>query len=148
MWPKKIFLGADHAGFELKELVERHLKEKGHKVEDLGTHSTESTDYPDNAKKVAKAVAKAKGSIGVLCCGSGMGVCMVANRVKGARAALCHNEQEAGMARQHNDANILCMGGRTFDKQAALKILEKFLATPFSGEDRHKRRIKKIDRSG
>ena len=140
----KVFLGSDHAGFELKNEIKKYLKEKTIENHDLGCRSTDSCDYPDFALKVAKEVVGNGGSIGILICGTGIGMCMAANKVKGVRAALCTNEYMARMAREHNDANVLCLGARVLGKDAALKIVETFINTPFSGEEKHKKRIKKI----
>ncbi len=138
-----IALGADHAGYELKELIKKHLQEKGIQVEDMGTYSTDSVDYPDYAYPVAKKVAAGQAEYGILCCGTGIGISIAANKVKGIRAALCADEFSAEMTRRHNDANILCMGGRVIKAELALKLVDIFLNTPFEG-DKHLRRINKI----
>ena len=138
-----IALGADHAGYELKELIKKHLQEKGIQVEDMGTYSTDSVDYPDYAYPVAKKVAAGQAEYGILCCGTGIGISIAANKVKGIRAALCADEFSAEMTRRHNDANILCMGGRVIKSELALKLVDIFLNTPFEG-DKHLRRINKI----
>ena len=139
----KIAIGADHGGFKLKEEIKDHLKKRKIAFKDLGTFSEESVDYPDIGKRVARAVASKKYKFGILVCGTGLGMSMVANRVKGIRAALCHNVYTAKMSRAHNDANILCLGGRVLKKALALKIVEAFLKTPFEG-GRHLRRVRKI----
>ncbi len=139
----KVYLGADHGGFGLKEKIKAHLKGKA-EVVDFGTDSEESCDYPDFGRKVAESVVKGKGSLGILVCGTGIGVSMAANKVRGARAALCHNEFTAKMAREHNDANVLCLGGRVLDEKEALKIVDVFLETDFSSDERHARRVEKI----
>jgi len=139
----KISIGADHGGFKLKEEIKDHLKKRKIAFKDLGTFSEESVDYPDIGKRVARAVASKKYKFGILVCGTGLGMSMVANRVKGIRAALCHNVYTAKMSRAHNDANILCLGGRVLKKALALKIVEAFLKTPFEG-GRHLRRVRKI----
>ena len=139
----KISIGADHGGFKLKEEIKDHLKKRKIAFKDLGTFSEESVDYPDIGKRVARAVASKKYKFGILVCGTGLGMSMVANRVKGIRAALCHNVYTAKMSRAHNDANILCLGGRVLKKALALKIVDAFLKTPFEG-GRHLRRVKKI----
>ena len=139
----KIAIGSDHGGFKLKEEIKDHLKKRKIAFKDLGTFSEESVDYPDIGKRVARAVASKKYKFGILVCGTGLGMSMVANRVKGIRAALCHNVYTAKMSRAHNDANILCLGGRVLKKALALKIVEAFLKTPFEG-GRHLRRVRKI----
>jgi len=140
---KKVYLGADHGGFELKERIKGFLKGKAETV-DLGTDSEKSCDYPDFGRKVAESVVKDKGSLGILVCGTGIGISIAANKVRGARAALCHNEFTARMAREHNDANILCLGGRVLGEKEALKIVDVFLETGFSEDERHARRARKI----
>ncbi len=142
----KVFLGSDHAGFALKEFLEAALGELGHEPEDLGTHSTESVDYPDFGHRVAEAVLANEGSLGVLICGSGMGISIAANRHRGIRAALCHEPWSAEMARRHNDANILCMGERIIGTGLARATLEAFLTAEFDG-GRHARRVDKIELS-
>jgi len=140
----RIIVGADHAGFYIKEEIKRHLQAKGYDVEDVGTYSPESVDYPDFAHKVAQIIQSGKGDFGILVCGSGIGVSIVANRYRGVRAALCFNEEFAFLARSHNDANVLCLPGRFLSIIDAIKITEKFLGTAFEG-GRHLRRINKID---
>ncbi|NCB37332.1 MAG: ribose 5-phosphate isomerase B [Erysipelotrichia bacterium] len=140
----KIYAGSDHGGFELKKLLLKRLHELGHQVEDVGTHSPASCDYPDYAHAVAAGVIAEEGSIGLLTCGSGIGISIAANRHHGIRAALCHNSLEAELARKHNDANVLVMGGRLVGEAMALDILEKFLSTEFEG-GRHANRIVKIE---
>jgi ribose 5-phosphate isomerase B len=139
----KIFIGCDHAGFELKEWLKQLLKDKGHQVEDLGTNSADSTDYPDFAHAVARAVASTNG-VGVLLCGSGNGVAMAANKHADIRAAVCWNEEIARLARQHNDANIICIPSRFVSKELTEKMTELFLSTGFEG-GRHQRRVQKIN---
>ena len=139
----KIVIGSDHGGYKLKEEIKAYLKRRKISFKDLGAYSEESVDYPDTGKKVAKAVASKKGKFGILVCGTGLGMSMVANKVKGIRAALCHNVYTAKMSRAHNDANILCLGGRVLKKALALKIVDAFLQTQFEG-GRHLRRVKKI----
>jgi len=139
----KIALGADHAGFALKEKVRAYLVSKGYSVEDEGTHSTESVDYPDFAEKVAERVAAGQADFGILMCGTGLGVAMAANKVPGIRAAPCNDTISARLAREHNNANVLAMGGRLLDEATAEKILDTWLSTPFAG-GRHERRVEKI----
>jgi len=140
----KIAVGADHGGFKLKEAVIAHLKKKRLSFRDFGTFTEDSVDYPDIAKAVSKAVAAKKFKFGILICGTGLGMSMTANRIKGIRAALCHNIYTAEMARRHNDANVLVLGGRVLRKAMALKIVDAFLAAGFDG-GRHLRRIRKIE---
>lgn len=139
----KIILGADHAGFKLKEKVRAYLVSKGYEVDDEGTRSAESVDYPDYAQKVAARVAAREAPFGVLMCGTGLGVAMAANKVPGIRAATCNDTLSAHFARAHNDANILAMGGRLIDEATAQKVLDTWLSTPFEG-GRHQRRVDKI----
>ena len=140
----KYFIGTDHAGFEVKPFVIEYLQKKGIEVEDLGTYSTESVDYPDFAHKVAEAVLANEGTKGILICGSGIGMSLAANKHKGIRAALCHDYYTAEMARRHNDANILCFGARIVGLGVIESILEAWLNHEFEG-GRHERRVKKID---
>ena len=129
----KIALGADHAGFELKEKIKAFLTEEGHEVLDLGCFSKESVDYPIYGVKVARALLKGEAERGVLVCGTGLGMSMVANRFPGIRAALCHEPFTARMSRLHNDANILVLGGRVIGEALALEMVKVFLETPFEG---------------
>ena len=138
-----IALGADHAGWELKEALKAWLIEKGHQVQDFGTHSPESVDYPDYALQVAESVASGKAERGLLVCGTGIGMTMTANKVPGIRAALCSDPFVARMSREHNDANILALGGRLMDKELVLEILQMWLSTDFAG-GRHEGRLGKI----
>ena len=140
----KIIIGSDHAGFELKEKIKIYLKEQGYDVEDLGTNSKESTDYPIYGKKVAQKVAKTN-STGILICGSGIGMCITANKTKGIRAALCYDKSTAKVARAHNNANILCLGGRTASSKNYKEIVKTFLTTEHSKDERHRRRVKEMD---
>jgi len=140
-----IAIGCDHGGFELKEELVRHLENRGFAVKDFGTDSKASCDYPVYGKAVAKAVASGECEKGILICGTGIGMCLVANKVKGIRAALCGDCFSAQATREHNDANILCMGARVTGPGLALKIADIFLDTPFSEEERHIRRISMIE---
>jgi ribose 5-phosphate isomerase B len=139
----RIAIGADHAGYGLKEDVKGYLKERGHEVEDLGTHSEETTDYPPICAAVARAVRDGRADRGVVLGGSGQGEQMTANKVRGIRAALCHDLYTARMARSHNDANVLSMGARIVAREMALLILETWLQTEFEG-GRHERRVGQI----
>lgn len=139
-----IAVGSDHAGLELKTLVIEHLGEMGYDTEDFGTHSTASCDYPDIAGAVARAVAEGKHDLGVLICATGLGMSIAANKVPGAYAALCCYEYTARMARSHNAANILCMGGRATGPEVTRAIVSAFVTTPVSAEERHERRRGKV----
>ena len=141
----KIAVGSDHAGFLLKEQLKEHLKIRGYQVEDMGTDSEQSCDYPDFAKKVAAAVVNKDADLGLLVCGTGIGMSIAANKVKGIRAAVLSDEFSAQATRSHNDANILCLGARVVDEEKAVKLLDIFLDTPFSAEEKHIRRIGKIE---
>ena len=134
----KIYLASDHAAFNEKQILVDYLKDK-YAVEDLGTHSADSTNYPDWAKKLVLKVRDDK-AVGILLCGSGIGVCMTANRFAGIRAALCRDEDDAKMSRLHNDANVLCLSGRKTSIELIQKITDTFLRTPFEG-GRHQTRI-------
>lgn len=135
-----IALAADHGGYELKEAIKEHLIAQGVEVKDFGTYSTESVDYPIYAEKAARSVAEKECTLGIICCGTGIGVSMVANKIKGIRAAVVTNEFCAEMTRRHNDANVLCMGGRVINVQSAIKFTDIFLNTPFEG-GRHINRV-------
>ena len=139
-----IAIGSDHGGFELKEQVTAFLKEKGYAFEDFGCFDSESVDYPVIAKKVASQVAQGSFEKGIIICGSGLGVCIAANKVKGIRAANCNDLYCAEMSRRHNDANVLTMGGRVVSKELALEIVELWLNTDFEG-GRHQKRVDMLD---
>jgi len=139
----KIAIGADHAGFELKNQLGAALRNSGHEVCDFGTNSAESTDYPDYARQVAKAVAAGTAERGVLVCGSGVGMSIAANKVRGVRAALGVNIEEVRLARAHNNANVLTLGARFIEPALADDLVKAFLETPFEG-GRHERRVSKL----
>src|SRR3954471_12755434 len=139
----KIAIGADHAGFELKEKIKARLKQQGVQVEDAGTASTESVDYPDFARKVGESVAAKNADLGVLVCGSGIGMAIAANKVPGIRAANVSTEYEAEKSREHNDANVVTIGSRILDEEKAFRIVDAFLKTQFAG-GRHQQRVDKI----
>jgi len=139
----KIAIGSDHAGFRLKEIIKNYLLNEGIEVSDFGTHTEESVDYPDYAIKVAERVAKGEFDFGILICGTGIGMSITANKVKGIRAALCNDLFTAHASREHNNANILCMGGRVVGDEVAKEIVKTFLSSTFQG-GRHLRRITKI----
>lgn len=138
-----IALGADHGGYELKEAIKKHLEERGIEYKDFGTNSTESVDYAPIAATTARAVANGECEKGILCCGTGIGISMAANKVKGIRAACCSDYFSAKYTRLHNDANILAMGGRVVGVGLALELVDVFLDTEFEG-GRHQRRIDQI----
>ena len=138
-----IAIGSDHAGFTRKQEILEHLQALGHEVKDLGTYSKDSMDYPDIAVEVAKLVASKEVERGILVCGSGIGVSIVANKTEGVRAANCVNEEMASLSRQHNDANVLTLGERMVDAKTALSMVDIFLNTPFEG-GRHEQRVNKI----
>jgi len=139
----KIAIGADHAGFELKNQLGAALRNSGHEVCDFGTNSAEYTDYPDYARQVAKAVAAGTAERGLLVCGSGVGMSIAANKVRGVRAALGVNIEEVRLSRAHNDANVLTMGARFIEPALANDLVKAFLETPFEG-GRHERRVSKL----
>jgi ribose 5-phosphate isomerase B len=140
----RVIIASDHAGLRLKEKVKRYLKRKKIKYEDLGTESFTSVDYPDYALKVAEKVVKNKNTRGILVCGTGTGMTIAANKVKGIRAVAAYDAYSAKMSRIDNDTNVLGLRGRFFPFEKIRKIITVWLDTPFSGEKRHKRRIKKI----
>ena len=139
----KISIGADHAGFEMKERVKKHLESGGHVVEDLGTHSTESTDYPPYAFRVAEAVRDGRAERGILLCDSGNGIAIAANKVEKIRAAICLNVAMADLSRRHNDANVLVLGAGFTAPEALGPILDTWITTGFDG-GRHARRVAQI----
>ena len=140
-----IAVGCDHGGYELKMEILKHLEARGIAYMDLGCDSTESVDYPVYARKVTDAITKKEADLGILICGTGIGISITANKVKGIRAALCTDCFMAEATRLHNNANILCMGGRVVGPGLALKIVDTFIDTPFSNEERHIRRINMIE---
>ena len=140
---KKIALGADHGGFEMKEEVKRVLADLGHDHQDFGTNSTEAVDYPDYAHHVARAVARGSCDVGIVIDGAGIGSCMVANKVPGVRAAMCYDEASARNSREHNGANVLTLGGKMISNDRMREIVRVWLATELT-EDRHRRRVDKI----
>ena len=139
----KIALGADHAGFELKNQIKQHLAGQGIEVEDIGTNTPDSVDYPEFARDVAERVIDRRADFGMLVCGTGIGMCISANKVPGIRAANCDTVFTAQMAREHNDANVLTIGARVLQPQAAMEVVDTWLKTTFAG-GRHQRRVDKI----
>lgn len=140
-----IAIGSDHGGYELKKEIIKHLTERGLSYKDFGTDSTESCDYPVYAKAVANAVVSGECEKGILICGTGIGISITANKIRGIRCALCHDCFSAEATRLHNNANVLAMGGRVVGVGLALKIVDTFLDTPFSNDERHIRRISQIE---
>jgi ribose 5-phosphate isomerase B len=138
-----IAIGCDHGGYEIKNAVIEYLKENGMDYQDYGCYSTDSVDYPVYAYKVASAIVSGEAELGILCCGTGIGISMAANKVKGIRAAVCSDEFCAEMTRRHNNANILCMGGRVINSAKAVQLADIFLHTDFEG-GRHANRVQMI----
>lgn len=139
----KLAIASDHAGYELKEKMKAHLSGLGHQMEDFGTNNTDSTDYPDYAHPLAASVESGSNALGILICGSGNGVCMTANHHDGIRAALAWNSEVAALARQHNNANVLCLPARYISDEEAFAITDAYLDAQFEG-GRHERRVEKI----
>lgn len=139
-----IQIGSDHAGVELKASIKSYLEAQGYSVQDFGTHNTDSMDYPDVAHPVANAVLNNANSLGILICGSGNGVCLTANKHQGIRAALCWLPELGALARQHNNANILCLPARFISEQTAKEIVDAYLNAEFEG-GRHQNRVNKVD---
>lgn len=139
-----IALGADHAGYEYKEKIKKLLRELGLEYQDFGTNSADSTDYPDYAHAVSQAVSSGKADRGILVCGTGIGMSIVANKHKGVRAAVCESVEAGRLARQHNNANVLTLGARITPWERAREIIKVFFSTDFEDEERHKRRVNKI----
>ncbi len=141
--PMRVALGADHAGYQLKDQIKHHLQSQGVDVRDEGTSSSESVDYPDYARTVAHDVSEQRADLGILVCGSGIGMAITANKVDGIRAANVSTEYEAQMSREHNNANVLALGARIISADEAFLIVDKWLVTQFAG-GRHERRVEKI----
>ena len=141
----RIAIGADHGGYPLNERVIRELQEAGNEIIDFGTHvGSRPDDYPDYALKVGNAVQKGEAEIGILICGSGVGASVAANKLLGIRAALCGDTYSGHQSREHDDCNVLCLGARVIGEELALEIVRAFVAARFTGEERHRRRLKKI----
>ena len=140
-----IALGCDHGGYDLKEAVKKHLEERGLEYKDFGTYSKESCDYPEFGRAAAEAVASGECEKGIVVCTTGIGISIVANKVKGVRCALCSETTSARLTREHNDANMLALGGGLTGELLALEIVDTFLDTPFSELEKHSRRISKIE---
>ena len=140
----KIAIGADHAGFELKQALIKHLEGFGHQLQDVGTYNSEASDYPLYGEKVAKLVSSKQVDRGIVVCGNGIGMCIVANKVPGVRCALVFTEKMARDTRDHNDSNVLSLAGRDLPVDENIRIADAWLSTPFSNADRHTRRIQEI----
>ncbi len=143
-----IAIGADHGAFALKEIIKKYLADKGYKVKDFGTYSPESVDYPQYAAYVAQAVASGTAERGILLCGTGIGMSIAANKHRGIRAALVCDPLSARLTREHNDSNILCLGARIIGEELAKEIVNVWLSTEFSGDERHSRRIDMLESGG
>ncbi len=141
---RTIAVGSDHAGYELKQLVSEHLVVRGFEVVDLGAHCTDRVDYPDFGEAVGRAVTSGRADLGIAVCGSGLGICMAANKVRGVRAATVHDATSARLTRQHNDANVICLGERLTGVQVALDAVDAWLDAEFEG-GRHAERVAKLD---
>jgi len=139
-----VAIGADHAGYRMKQALSALLGDLGYRVLDIGTYGPESVDYPDFANIVSQSLKGGDAQYGLLVCGSGIGMSIAANRHAGVRAALCHDEETARLAREHNDANVLVLGSRTTDPAVAERCVRVFFSTPFDGGDRHVRRVEKL----
>jgi ribose 5-phosphate isomerase B len=142
----KIAFGADHAGFALKEELLEFLKDSGHQLIDLGTFSTAPVDYPDFAAAVGRAVQTCEADRGVIVCGSGVGACIAANKLRGVRGGICHDTYSAHQGVEHDDMNVLCLGARIIGVELAREIVRAFLAAAFTAEERHVRRLSKVIR--
>ncbi len=141
----RIALGSDHAGFPLKQTLAQHLSEAGYTVFDLGTHSTDSVDYPDFAAAVGRSVVDGRAERGVVVCGSGAGACIAANKIKGVRAATAHDTYTAHQMVEHDDVNVLCLGSRVIGEAMAKELVYTFVTARFSREERHVRRLEKLN---
>jgi len=140
----KIAIGADHAGFELKEQLKRHVEQNGHRILDLGAYDQSPSDYPDFAAAVGQAIRNRQADRGIIVCGSGVGACIVANKIRGVRAAVCHDTYSAKQGVEHDDMNVLCLGSRVVGRNVALELVSAFLNAQFSREERHARRLAKV----
>jgi ribose 5-phosphate isomerase B len=143
----RIAVGADHAGYELKQLLAAHLQENGHEITDLGTHSTDRVDYPDYGAAVGRAVAGGEVDLGLCVCGTGIGIAIAANKISGVRAATVHDVTSARLARRHNDANVICLGARLVGPEVACDATDAWLQAEFGG-GRHTGRVEKLDALG
>jgi RpiB/LacA/LacB family sugar-phosphate isomerase len=139
-----IVIGSDHAGFPLKEDLTAYIRQLGHQVVDIGTHGTEAVDYPDYAEALSKALLGGQAERGVLICGSGVGASVAANKLPGIRAGLCHDTYSAHQGVEHDDMNVLVLGGRVIGPELARELVTAYLGATFTGEDRHRRRLQKV----
>ena len=140
----RIAIGADHAGFDLKQILGAYLRHRGHEVVDIGTNSDDPVDYPDYAEALSQTVLDGRAERGVLICGSGVGASVAANKIPGIRAGLCHNTYSARQGVEHDDMNVLVLGARVIGIEVARELVDNFLAARFNGEERHHRRVEKI----
>ncbi|MBN2073772.1 MAG: ribose 5-phosphate isomerase B [Actinobacteria bacterium] len=140
----KIVLASDHAGIEHKKRIKELISSMGHTFIDVGTHTAESVDYPDYGQKGSEKITSGEAELGIFICGTGIGICMSANKIKGIRGAVCWNTETARLAREHNNANVLCIGARFISIEDAVEIARTFIETPASGDPRHIRRVNKI----
>ncbi len=140
----RIVVGADHRGYELKDIIAAHLRAAGHDVTDVGTNSGDSVDYPDLAVAVGTAVREGRAERGIMVCGSGVGAVIAANKLRGVRAGLCHDTYSAHQGVEHDDMNMVCMGSRVVGEDLALEIIDAFVGAKFSGEERYRRRLAKV----
>ncbi len=140
----RIVVGADHRGYEMKDQIAANLKQAGHEVLDVGTHSADSVDYPDYARAIGEALTDGRAERGVLVCGSGVGASIAANKIRGVRAALCHDTYSARQGVEHDDMNVLCLGALVIDSELALELVEAYLDARLSGEERYRRRLEKV----
>ncbi|HLF88832.1 MAG TPA: ribose 5-phosphate isomerase B [Anaerolineales bacterium] len=140
----KVAIAADHGGFPLKQILIETVRAAGHEPLDLGTHNTESVDYPDYAKKIGKAIRSGQAERGVLLCGSGVGACIAANKIPGIYAGICHDTYSAHQGVEHDAMNVLCLGARIIGPEVAKELVEAFLSAQFTGEERHVRRTGKV----
>lgn len=140
----RIVIGADHAGFDLKEVLASYLQHHGHEIIDVGTHSDDPVDYPDFAEAVARALLHGDAERGILICGSGVGASVAANKIPGIRAGLCHDSYSARQGVEHDDMNVLVLGARVIGIELARELVDNYLAGKFTGEERHRRRLEKI----
>jgi RpiB/LacA/LacB family sugar-phosphate isomerase len=140
----RIVVGADHAGYDLKEVLAAYLRHRGHEVVDVGTNSDDPVDYPDYAAALSQAVLDGRAERGLLICGSGVGASVAANKIPGIRAGLCHNTYSARQGVEHDDMNVLVLGARVIGTEVARELVDSFLGAGFNGEERHRRRVEKI----
>jgi ribose 5-phosphate isomerase B len=140
----RIVVGGDHRGYQLKDVIAEHLRAAGHQVEDVGTHSSESVDYPDVAVAVGSLIQSGAADRGILVCGSGVGAVIAANKLPGIRAGICHDTYSAHQGVEHDDMNLVCLGSRIIGEDVALEVVDAFTGAKFSGEERYRRRLQKV----